>query len=66
MRHPSLDAVIEVPDDDGCIAAHVESGWVESADDTVQHHPALMPGEKPPEPEPPATKTKPAPEGASR
>lgn len=64
MRHPDLDAVIEIPDDPGCIAVHRDAGWVETTDDLVQHHPALVPGDKPPEP-PSKTKNKTAPEGDS-
>jgi len=28
LYHPALGREIEVPDDEGCIAVHAESGWL--------------------------------------
>jgi len=36
LYHPALGREIEVPDDEGCIAVHAESGWLPAPEPEVR------------------------------
>lgn len=67
LYHPHLEPpsnVITVPDDEGCVAAHEESGW-KLAPESEAENPALAPEPIEYEPVKPKARGKPARSGES-